>query len=124
MTQERLADLSGVSRGTIALLETGKLKTTTIETLMKLAGGLKVPLTELTRTKREEAAAAEFVKVFLDSGLATASELTTDDLEWLKGLTRLSWGGRKPTAETFFFMLQGWRKSIAEAAPSGDKSDH
>lgn len=40
MTQERLSELSGVSRGTIVALENGSAKTTTTKTLVKIATAL------------------------------------------------------------------------------------
>ena len=40
MTQEELAEKSGVSRGTIVALESGNVKNTTTATLLKLAQGL------------------------------------------------------------------------------------
>ncbi len=40
MTQEELAEKSGVSRGTISALENGFVRTTTTKTLFKLAKAL------------------------------------------------------------------------------------
>lgn len=40
ITQEKLAELSGVSRGTIAALESGSAKSTTTKTLVKIAEAL------------------------------------------------------------------------------------
>ena len=40
MTQEELAEKSGVSRGTISALENGSVRTTTTKTLFKLAKAL------------------------------------------------------------------------------------
>lgn len=40
MTQSALANKSGVSRGTIAALESGQAKTTTAKTLVKIASAL------------------------------------------------------------------------------------
>lgn len=40
MTQEELADKSGVSRGTISALENGSMRNTTSKTLLKLAQAL------------------------------------------------------------------------------------
>lgn len=42
LTQEQLAEISGVSRGTIAALESGEKQNTTTFTLVKLANGLGV----------------------------------------------------------------------------------
>ena len=40
MTQEELAEKSGVSRGTISALENGSMRNTTSKTLLKLAPAL------------------------------------------------------------------------------------
>ena len=42
MSQEELAEKSGVSRGTISALENGSARTTTTKTLLKLAKALGV----------------------------------------------------------------------------------
>ena len=42
MSQEELAERSGVSRGTISALENGSTRTTTTKTLLKLASALGV----------------------------------------------------------------------------------
>ena len=42
MSQEELAEKSGVSRGTISALENGSVRTTTTKTLLKLAKALGV----------------------------------------------------------------------------------
>ena len=47
MTQEELAEKSGVSRGTISALENEESKNATTSTLMKLAIALGVTLDEL-----------------------------------------------------------------------------
>lgn len=47
MTQQELAEKSGVSRVTISRLETGELKETNTGTLMKLARVLNVSISEL-----------------------------------------------------------------------------
>lgn len=47
MTQEELAKKSGISRATISGLESGTAKTTTVDTLMKLANALGIVPGEL-----------------------------------------------------------------------------
>lgn len=47
ITQEQLSDISGISRTTIALLESGVRTDTTIGTLAKLASALGCDLSEL-----------------------------------------------------------------------------
>lgn len=49
-SQAALAKVSGVNRGTIALIEEGKTKNATISTLLKLANALDVPVTSLFYT--------------------------------------------------------------------------
>lgn len=47
LTQEQLAEKSGVSRGTICALESGTDKTTTTKTLLKIAAALGVTVDSL-----------------------------------------------------------------------------
>jgi len=47
MTQEELAEKSGISRATISSLENGNSRTTTVDTLVKLAGALGVAVSEV-----------------------------------------------------------------------------
>ena len=47
LTQEELAEKSGVSRGTIVALESGEEKTTTTKTLFKLATALETTVDQL-----------------------------------------------------------------------------
>lgn len=47
MTQEELAEKSGVSRTIISFLESGRDTTTTSKTLLKLASALEVDLDEI-----------------------------------------------------------------------------
>ena len=47
MTQEELADKSGVSRGTICALESGQIRTTTTKTLCKLSNALGVGIDQI-----------------------------------------------------------------------------
>lgn len=47
MTQEELAEKSGISRGTIVAIENGSARTTTIKTLLKLADALDVTIDQI-----------------------------------------------------------------------------
>ena len=51
MTQEELAEKSGVSRGTISALENGIDRTTTSKTLVKLAQALDTTVDRILFTK-------------------------------------------------------------------------
>lgn len=51
MTQEELAEKSGVSRGTISALENGIDRTTTSKTLVKLAQALNTTVDRIFFTK-------------------------------------------------------------------------
>ena len=55
LTQEQLAERSGVGQPTISQLETGQRTSTTLTTLQQLAAGLGCAVEELVR--QEEAAA-------------------------------------------------------------------
>lgn len=47
MTQEELAEKSGVSRGTISALENGTMRTTTTKTLVKIAQALETTVDKI-----------------------------------------------------------------------------
>lgn len=47
MSQEELAEKSGISRGTIVALESGTERTTTTKTLMALAAAMNVSVDQL-----------------------------------------------------------------------------
>lgn len=47
MTQDELARYSGISRGTIVALESGKEKITTTKTLVKIADALNVTVDDI-----------------------------------------------------------------------------
>ena len=51
MTQEELADKSGVSRGTISALENGSMRNTTSTTLLKLAQALNTSVDRIFFTE-------------------------------------------------------------------------
>ena len=51
MTQEELADKSGVSRGTISALENGYMRNTTSKTLLKLAQALNTSVDRIFFTE-------------------------------------------------------------------------
>ena len=51
MTQEELADKSGVSRGTISALENGSMRNTTSKTLLKLAHALNTSVDRIFFTE-------------------------------------------------------------------------
>lgn len=49
LTQDELANLSGVSRSTIAKYEAGFFKDIPLKTLVRIANGLKVPVLRLMK---------------------------------------------------------------------------
>ncbi len=51
MTQEELAETSGVSRGTISALENGKMRATSTQTLLKLARALDTTVEQIFFTE-------------------------------------------------------------------------
>lgn len=47
MSQQELAEKSGVSRATISGLETGRIKVTTTDTLLKISCALKMKISDI-----------------------------------------------------------------------------
>lgn len=77
LTQEQLAERSGVSRGTIANLERGEAKTPDVDTQEKLAAALGVDQASLWRGSQEES--AQFLPNPWKQAAPAAGVMTADE---------------------------------------------
>lgn len=108
LSQYQLADKAGLSRQTIAAIETGIPTTVKLSTLRALAAALGVPVETLAEPA-QSAAAAPYVARFLQSDWAKVAKPTSGEIEWLQSLPTLTWLGDEPTDETFYHMLEALR---------------
>lgn len=117
LTQPQLAKKSGVSRPTIANLETGYATTASLETAERLAAALGVPLWELTTDHKVGAGAvtlAPYVDAFLESGMGDSlpgGPPTDEELAWLRSVPVAYWGGSPPTPLSIYHLILARRAS-------------
>lgn len=114
LSQQGLADKSKVPIASIKNIERGTNTNPELETtLVPLAAALGVSVYQLTGVvSRQET--RRRVEAFITSGIGKP---TDGEKAWLRSLDFVSiLGGSEPTDETFFFFLEGRRKS--EQQPS------
>ena len=91
LTQEELAERSGISVSFASLLERGE-RSPSYETLVQVAGALGVPLAELFRVEEDEAGAHRLVE------LARARQLTRAEVDRLLAVAEAMFSGQGPGA--------------------------
>ena len=106
LSQEKLAELAGVSRPTIANIELGKYFPRW-GTMMRIAQALKCAPEDLSGNGRNPP--IDHVERFLLSDWARVIKPEADEVKWLKSLPVISWLGGEPTDETFARLLEGLR---------------
>ncbi len=106
MTQHGLADVSGLSRSTIAAVELGKYKGMTAATLEMLARALGTTRDDLSSPRPDEGPSAEYVDALRTSSWASAIQPTDEELEWASRLPDFMWVGMRPTPETIARLIQ------------------
>ena len=110
-SQQELADRSGVSRVTIARLESGAATSASIEIAERLADALGISLAELTADPELAAGAAklaDMVDLFVASGLAEqlpGGPATSEELDWVRRLPVVYWGGQPPTPMSIYHLI-------------------
>jgi transcriptional regulator with XRE-family HTH domain len=108
LSQEDLAELSGVHRVIIAKVESGKQEGVSIENLGALAMALGVTTAALT-DPADASPVAHLVPELEASGLL-APPLSDEEREWLLSLPAVVWtGDRAPIAATLYHMVQARR---------------
>lgn len=109
MSQQELADRSGISKPTIANIERGIHKTVRLSTLEQLAESLHCDVTELMGEAAGEDAAA--IEEFVQSEAAREIALQPAEAAWLRKL-RISWPGRPPKA-SLIHLVEAFRYAYA-----------
>jgi transcriptional regulator with XRE-family HTH domain len=113
MTQADLAAKSGISRATIANLETGFSGNPEYETVRALADALGVKALDLYAGITGAMPVEPLVEALLASPMRAQLAPTDDELAWLRGLGTLDFGGVNPTPESLFFMIMARRAGAA-----------
>lgn len=99
-SQEVLANRASLSRSTIAAVELGKYGSSDMSTIEKIATALEVPLDEMIRAQPESGPSATMVEEFLRSVWVDEIKPTDEEIEWLRSLPTVTWGGLNPSAST------------------------
>lgn len=108
VSQQQLADLSGVAKPTIANIERGIHRTAKLDTLEKLAKALKCDVSQLTG----ERISGDFkvIDEFLESSIARELNLDPSEIAWLREL-RINWLNRTPSHMSILSMIEALRYS-------------
>lgn len=118
MTQEALAERSGLSRSAIANLENGRYPSVTTETLARIAGGLGVPVHVLFGAEADPTGHGMAIDDFIVSDHARAMRVDRAELKWLRGVPASAWP-RGVRAEDVA-VLVWWYRSVSGRAQSQD----
>lgn len=100
LSQYELATKSGVSRGTIAAIETGVHKTVKLDTIKALARAMGIPVEALVGEEKplaDDAALREFL------ASPSAQDITPWETRCLRDLRAC---GKRPTVTTYYIALQ------------------
>lgn len=116
MTQYALASAADVSRDTIAKLETGGLRNTSVDTLEKIASALGATLDDLLHFADRLEAAQPSVDEFLASEFAQALEVTKEEESWLRQTSAVSWLGREPNSQSLYYLIEARRRANGPGA--------
>jgi transcriptional regulator with XRE-family HTH domain len=109
LSQYALAEKSGVSRPTIANIETDQYSTTALSTLASLAAALGCSISDLAEPAGGTDPARARVERFLASDWGRVAKPTESEIAWLRSLPEISWLGSEPTDETFYHLLGALR---------------
>jgi transcriptional regulator with XRE-family HTH domain len=108
LSQEKLAERSGVHRTVIAKIEAGMQEGISIENLGALADALTVQVGELTDPVGGPSPIAPLVPELEESGLLVPP-LSDEERAWLLSLPPIVWLDREPSPATLYHMVQARR---------------
>lgn len=110
LSQEELAEKSGVHRVTIARLEAGLQEGVNTANLGALADALGVQTSDLTEPVGVSSV-AHLVPQLDASGLLQPPA-TEPERAWLLGLPAVFWVGQEPTVATLYHLIQALRSGV------------
>lgn len=110
LTQEQLAAKSGVSRVTIARIESGLVPSPGLDVMTSLASALACPLQTLFAGPQETPALEPHIQDYLRSPWVMIARPTDAELEWLRGTGPTFWLGWTPTPEVLHLILEAYRR--------------
>jgi transcriptional regulator with XRE-family HTH domain len=105
LSQYQLADISGVSRPTIAAIEMGSPRNVKSETILKLAQALNISTGELLGTSGHP---DQHLERFLTSPMAEQLRVSKQEVEWLRTVCQ-AWPAGPMPSEGFFLLLSALR---------------
>jgi transcriptional regulator with XRE-family HTH domain len=114
LTQDKLAEMAGLARITVAYLETGQSQTADTDTVVKLAAALQVRLEDLTGTG-SSAPITNAVAAFSKSSWGDITKPTKGELDWLLSLAGTQLLGGEPTPEVLHHLIKARRAAIQAA---------
>jgi transcriptional regulator with XRE-family HTH domain len=112
MSQAALAAVAGVSRSTIANLESGYSGNPEYDTVKALAGALGVSPLELYAGAAGSTPVEPLVDALEASPLGAQLAMTAGERSWLRGLGTLDFGGVSPTVQSLYFMVLARRAAV------------
>lgn len=114
MSQYDLEEKSGVSRPTIANIETGETTDVKLSTLARLADALGITVGELADYQGGTAPMEPLVDRYLTSDYARDARPTAEEISWLRALPPITWLGKQPTEKTVDRLLEALRSGKAQ----------
>ena len=111
LSQEKLAERSGVHRVTIASIESGEHGEPDFGTIDKLARGLAVRVADLTEGATDSTPIAEALDTFKSSPWGQIDRPSENEEKTLRELPGSTWINIQPTPETIHHMLLALRAS-------------
>ena len=109
ITQERLADLAGMSRLNLIDIERGNNANPKQETLRHLADALGTSMDDLTAASGR--VGPEFLAEFLASPWASDIKPNEEEVEWLRSLPRITWLSAKPSNKAIAALIEARRST-------------
>lgn len=112
LSQHELAGRSGVSRPTIARIESGSQATASLDTIEALAKALGVRSADLT--EQEEESGASIIAPVIDEWLILekmrpVTRPTDEEIQWLRSLPGVFWLQMDPTVDTLHHLVEAYR---------------